>query len=56
MLDLKTLVSCKRTDQKKKSAQCLPHTVRHWKITANNLPSVYKMHIGHNSKNFYGMI
>lgn len=25
----------------------------HWKVTANNLPSVYKMYISHNSKTFY---
>lgn len=49
MLDLKTLTNCDRTD-KKQSAQCLPHAVRHWKLTAYNLPSVYKTHIDHNPK------
>lgn len=55
MLDLKTLASCKRID-KNQSAQCLARTMRHWKLTACNLPSVYRTHIGHNPKNFNASI
>lgn len=55
MLDLKTLASCKRTD-KTQSAQYLACTMRHWKIFAYNLASVYNMHTGHNAINFYASI